>query len=379
MSEIIDDDYKDGNGIPFMALEGEGAEAKFSLTDEAKEFLLTLDAPIAIVAIVGRYRTGKSFLVNRMLLDVLGNGFQVGSTVNSCTKGLWMWNRPLKTKGPDGSLINVLVVDTEGIGSLDADADHDAKIFALALLLSSYFIYNSVGSIDETALNNLSMVVELTKHIRTRASHESDAGEETGAEFANFFPSFLWVVRDFALMLVDEHGIPFSSKQYLERSLTPVSGFSEGVEVKNRIRRMLMAFFPNRDCATLKRPIEDENHLQKIDRAPWDQLRPEFVQQVQVLVVYCYTIVPYSPYNPPFYLCFSENFGQALRSKIYTTAPVKSLNGRNLDGSMLCSLAEAYAAALNSGTSLNIGDAWSQVRFVWRAGGKYRFDGVVSE
>ena len=237
MSALLDDDYKDGTGIPFMALEGEGADAKFSLTDEAKQFLLTLEAPIAVVAIVGRYRTGKSFLVNRMLLDVTGNGFQVGSTVNSCTKGLWMWNRPLKAKGADGTDMNVLVVDTEGIGSLDADADHDAKIFALALLLSSYFIYNSVGSIDETALNNLSMVVELTKHIRTRASTESDSGEETGAEFANFFPSFLWVVRDFALMLVDEHGIPFSSKQYLERSLTPVSGFSEGVEVKNRIRR----------------------------------------------------------------------------------------------------------------------------------------------
>ena len=53
--------------------------------------------------------------------------------------------------------------------------------------------------------------------------------------------------------------------------------------------------------------------------------------------------------------------GQSLRTKIYSSAPVKSLNGRNLDGSMLCSLAEAYAAALNSGSSLNIGDAWSQV------------------
>jgi hypothetical protein len=52
---------------------------------------------------------------------------------------------------------------------------------------------------------------------------------------------------------------------------------------------------------------------------------------------------------------------QALRSKIFSSAPVKSLNGRNLDGAMLCSLAEAYAAALNSGSSLNIGDAWSQV------------------
>ena len=28
---------------------------------------------------------------------------------------------------------------------------------------------------------------------------------------------------------------------------------------------------------------------------------------------------------------------------------------------MLCTLAEAYASALNSGSSLNIGDAWTQV------------------
>jgi hypothetical protein len=283
-AKISSDDYKDGQGIPFMALEGEGSSAKFTLTQEAKDFLVGLKSPIAIAAIVGRYRTGKSFLVNRMLLDLCGTGFQVGATVNSCTKGLWLWNRPLKVKLQDGSDVNLLVVDTEGIGSLDADADHDAKIFALALLLSSYFIYNSVGSIDETALNNLSLVVELTKHIRTKASHESDGAEESGAEFASFFPSFLWVVRDFALQLVDENGVTFSSKQYLERSLTPVSGFSEGVEVKNRIRRMLQAFFPNRDCVTLKRPVEDEGMLQKIDEAPWTDLRPEFVQQVQVLM-----------------------------------------------------------------------------------------------
>lgn len=38
-----------------------------------------LKSPIALASIVGRYRTGKSFLVNRMLLDVVGTGFQVGS------------------------------------------------------------------------------------------------------------------------------------------------------------------------------------------------------------------------------------------------------------------------------------------------------------
>ena len=80
--------------------------------------------------------------------------------------------------------------------------------------------------------------------------------------------------------------------------------------MKNRIRRMLMAFFPNRDCVTLKRPVEDEAMLQKIDNAPWEDLRPEFVQQVQVRCRSCACLVetptarklcarPVLPNSPP--------------------------------------------------------------------------------
>ena len=65
----------------------------------------------------------------------------------------------------DGQPINILVVDSEGIGGLDEDNNHDMRIFSLALLLSSFFIYNSTGSIDENALSSLSLVVNLTKHI----------------------------------------------------------------------------------------------------------------------------------------------------------------------------------------------------------------------
>lgn len=60
----------------------------------------------------------------------------------------------------------MLIIDSEGIGALDEDQNHDIKIFTLAILSSSIFIYNSVGSIDENALQNLSMVVNLTKNIQ---------------------------------------------------------------------------------------------------------------------------------------------------------------------------------------------------------------------
>ena len=44
------------------------------------------------------------------------------------------------------------MIDSEGLGALDEDSTHDTRIFSLVILLSSCFIYNSVGNIDENAI-----------------------------------------------------------------------------------------------------------------------------------------------------------------------------------------------------------------------------------
>jgi hypothetical protein len=89
------------------------------------------------------------------------------------------------------------------------------RIFSLALLLSSYFLYNSVGSIDENALSSLSLVVNITKHIHLKSTDIDES-----SELSDYLPSFMWVVRDFALQLCNEHGTDITSKEYLERALT---------------------------------------------------------------------------------------------------------------------------------------------------------------
>jgi hypothetical protein len=129
---------------------------------------------------------------------------------------MWVWSKPILGQTPNGDPINVLIMDTEGIGAVDEDTNHDTRIFSLAVLLSSCFIYNSVGNIDENALQNLNLVVNLTKHIQIKSSNE---GETDADEYAPYFPSFMWVVRDFALQLVDEDGESISSKEYLEMAL----------------------------------------------------------------------------------------------------------------------------------------------------------------
>ena len=95
---------------------------------------------------------------------------------------------------------------------------------------------------------------------------------------AEYFPAFLWVLRDFALQLVDADGNEINQKTYLENALKDVKGLSDAVENKNRVRRMIRHFFKERDCFTMVRPMEDERMLQNLAAAPDQMIREEFVQ-----------------------------------------------------------------------------------------------------
>lgn len=67
-------------------------EGTFQVDSEAMLFLESIpkNKKICIISIAGPYRTGKSFLANRILNQ--NRGFEIGSTVQACTKGIWLWN-----------------------------------------------------------------------------------------------------------------------------------------------------------------------------------------------------------------------------------------------------------------------------------------------
>ena len=102
------------------------------------------------------------------------------------------------------------IIDSEGIGAFNEDQNHDTRIFLLALLLSSYFIYNSMGTIDENALQNLSLIVNLSNQLQSANRKEGAEGDVD--EMSKYFPSFLWVVRDFSLKLIDQQNNAITSK-----------------------------------------------------------------------------------------------------------------------------------------------------------------------
>ena len=220
----------------------------YSVDHDTMTFLSTVCTPIAIVSVAGRFRTGKSLLLNT-LCD--GDGaFTVGETVNACTKGIRLRKTPLHAS----ETLTVFLIDTEGIGSLDADSQHDCNILALALLLSSSFLYNSVGSIDDAALQSLGLMTRVSEFIRVDADQQASE-----ADLAAFFPRFYWVLRDFSLRLESAQGEKCSEAEYLETALADADGHDD----RNRVRSSLRTAFPHRSLVTLPRPAQDTQRMSR--------------------------------------------------------------------------------------------------------------------
>ena len=243
-------------------------EGKYVLCEDGCRFLQSLKArmPIGLIGVAGKYRTGKSFLLNRGVLGAQpSKGFVTGCTVNACTKGIWLHPSILYSNlnGNEGPF---LVMDTEGTASLEATAEQDASLIGIALALCSVFVYNSQGSIDEAALSDLATLTSVASAISQDASWSP--------------PQLVWTLRDFTLRLEDDDGTPISSNAYLERAL------SEDKYGKADVRSALRSHFPKRALFTMVRPCVDENRLQKLNAVPNSSLRPEFKQQLEEFRVY---------------------------------------------------------------------------------------------
>ncbi|XP_074927255.1 guanylate-binding protein 3-like [Chelonoidis abingdonii] len=180
---------------------------------QAVKILEGITQPVVVVAIVGMYRTGKSYLMNS--LAGKRKGFSMGSTIQSHTKGIWMWCVPHPGK-PDHTLV---LLDTEGLADVEkGDPKHDTWIFTLAVLLSSTLVYNSKGTIDQDSMNKLHFVSELSEHIKVKADVEEEDDSAPDTEYISFFPNFIWTVRDFTLDL-EIDGKEVTEDEYLEKAL----------------------------------------------------------------------------------------------------------------------------------------------------------------
>ncbi|CAO2639109.1 Guanylate-binding protein 6 [Lemmus lemmus] len=300
----------------------ENHKDQLSVNRTAIEILNNISQPVVVVAIVGLYRTGKSYLMNRLAGQ--NHGFPLGSTVQSETKGIWMWCVPHPTK-PKHTLV---LLDTEGLGDVEkGDPKNDSWIFALAVLLSSTFVYNSISTINHQALEQLYYVTELTELIRAKSSPNPD-GIKNSTEFVSFFPDFIWAVRDFTLELKLD-GKSATEDEYLENALKLIPGDNPRIQASNLPRECIRRFFPKRKCFVFDRPTHDKALLCKLDTISEEQLDPMFLEQTKAFV-----------------------------SHIFIEAKIKTLReGIKVTGNRLGTLVTTYVDAINSGAVPCLDDA----------------------
>ncbi|XP_074423297.1 guanylate-binding protein 1-like isoform X4 [Larus michahellis] len=282
---------------------------------EALQVLSGITQPVVVVAITGLYRTGKSYLMNRLACQ--RKGFSLGSGVQSHTRGIWMWCVPHPCK-PGHTLV---LLDTEGLGDVEkGDMKNDMWIFVLTVLLSSTLIYNSKGTIDQQAVDQLHYVMKLTEQVKLKAAPEQSEDElEDSENVAPIFPTFVWTVRDFTLQL-EVDGKEISEDEYLENALKLKAGSSPETQRYNQPRECICQFFRDRKCFVFYQPAHRRD-LVRLEELQDDEIDCEFRQQVEE---FC--------------------------SHIWEKSPPKTIPcGRTITGTLLGKLAESYVETIRSG------------------------------
>ena len=78
-------DSDDAKPLQLLSVDDDGT---FNVNEDACDALRRIDTPVGVVAVCGRARQGKSYLLNALLGR--SAGFTVSPRQKPCTKGIWM-------------------------------------------------------------------------------------------------------------------------------------------------------------------------------------------------------------------------------------------------------------------------------------------------
>ena len=309
--DLIDENTP--HAVQIVAIE---EDARFELQTHAWRSLLAQippSSPVAIVSVVGAFRTGKSFLLSWFLNFLrtetqndknVAPAFEWKAGSERHTTGVWMWSEPLQYKGT-----TILLVDTQGMFDHETTMALTASIFGLSTLLSSYQIYNVDKRIQEDHLQQLALFSEYA-----RAALEDSPGEEHKP-----FQQLEFLVRDWQHFEDDddEHNL-----EALEQSMTDyldtVLKEREAKDLKDT-RDQIVSCFEQVSCYGLPHPgfaVTKKKYGGEVD-----VLEKLFVQ---LLDRYC--------------------------RRILDTVQPKQIHGRTVTASELGTYVEAYADLFRTGT-----------------------------
>ena len=287
---------------PVLIVKSSADYTKLQLVDEGIELLKKIDKPIAVVVVIGPYRSGKSFLLNQLLGVGCKEGFGVGHQRHAQTKGIWMWSEPQIANGHA-----IMYIDTEGFESTGKAAVYDDRIFALSTLFSSLLIYNLPETVREADISKLSFAVELAQEFSGRGQH---------SQFQ--MPHLMWLIqRDF---LEGQ-----SVTNMVEAALKPVANPDNDPSLThlNTIRKELTSTHTNHSAFGLIQP-----HLQrtKLCELKDSELEPKYLKQ-----------------------------RERLRIKVKQLAAAKLVNNQLMHGGELVEFLKRMLKAVNTGKIPTVG------------------------
>lgn len=202
-------------------------------------------------------------------------------------------------------------------------------LFAITCFLSSAMIYNTMGTIDEKAVERLGFLTNIFEMFDIKRKQRADP-KEVVHEIAKYFPQFVWALRDFSLDLFDNKlNREITSKEYLESSLLLDSNASKQ---RQGIRQCIREYFKERDCFTLPRPVNDEKLLRNIEELNYEHLKEPFKIQLEAMI---------------------NSVRNNLKPKFVDNVPV--------DGTAFCKLAEHLVYSINNNNMPRINSTWDRI------------------
>ena len=168
--------------------------------------------PVAVVSVMGAYRTGKSFFLDLLLrhLNIVSgssgsvgaaggaaavagleekiSGFSWRGGMDKCTEGIWVWSAPFVCRTQSGEEVALLLMDTQGAFDSQLSKSESSTIFGLTCALSSFLIYNVSKQIQEDTVDNLHFFLECAQAALRRLSAPEGKG----------FQHLRFLVRDWA-------------------------------------------------------------------------------------------------------------------------------------------------------------------------------------
>uniref|UniRef100_U9TEN3 GB1/RHD3-type G domain-containing protein n=1 Tax=Rhizophagus irregularis (strain DAOM 181602 / DAOM 197198 / MUCL 43194) TaxID=747089 RepID=U9TEN3_RHIID len=235
--------YRKGKAIQLIKYEN----GKIILNKESLEIIKNIEEPVAIISVVGSYRRGKSYFAN--VLHGRHDGFELGSKVDSCTKGIFMWDTPFIHNN-----CRVIILDCEGIDDPKQDEVWATKLFILCLAISSTFIYNINGIVGKDDIGKLYTMTDLSKFLVNSEDEEKD-----------YLPRLVVLLRDFGLIEPDDF------REYFLEKLTQVNS-DAAAGITNHFKDLDVYALPHPGC---KKKVLHE--LEKIETS---QLDTEFISKM---------------------------------------------------------------------------------------------------